>query len=1239
MKNKKGFSLLELLAVIAIIAIVATIGIYSSITIKKKMNKKMFETTLEEIMTAAEKYGTDNKEEIIDKLFSEDEKIKIKGYDRKYKELTVEELIETKYVSPEDKDEDNNPVINHYETNLPINDLKILVYETNDSGRISACIPYSDMGDEFIDNESVLPDPEEYKDLGIYCSEYMPSGMTNIITVKVDNADKWAHSKKINISVLNKNSDIVGYKIVENAADCKDLTAEWITSGITEETGLLGGNGQFKMSQTRSNPDESATGSKYYVCAKAADNTVSSKAFIFAKIDHVNPGVEDITLTDEDSLTESKELTFTLTDDNSGPAAYKVVTNEADCNTDTGYIESTSTGSYEVLDNQTYYICVKDQAGNIGSASKQVNAIDAEPKITDITVTPNNSTWAQSKVLSFKALKINLYGYYVQKGEVACPTTKASYTPATSGQKINYTIAEDLNTTGVNYTICAIDNGNHIARVLQAVRQIDTKQPVISVTGANYSTTQAKFTITLTTSVPSGIKKYEYSSNGTTFTSINTNTTVNLNYTTGSYFFRATSNAGVVSNVVTVPSPKSTYKITLDNQGATTNPSVTYFNEVWGSKYTTSAGKTMSTSSNGLTKPTKTYNTFNGYYTGTNCSGTQVIKANGYLATTNYKLFSEDSTVYACWTPVTYTLTFYKRSGESVSPTSQAYNAGAAYESFPTPTKANYTFVGWSTSSSYCTTSYLLKTTDIPTTSRTVYACWSRIQYTLTFNKRSDESVSPTSKTYNAGSTYGSFPTPSKTNHTFVGWSTSETNCSTSYILKTSDMPTQSMTVYACWNKIQYTLTFYQRSGESVSPTSKTYEAGVAYGSFPTPTKTNYTFVGWSTSSSYCTTSYLLNTTDIPNQNRTVYACWQKSNATITFNADGGTVSPTSISVKINQAIGTLPTPTKPGFLFGGWYSKKLGQGTGYTSTSTISSDITVYAFWYRDAAYLKNNMTTTSGVGLYNVGSGVYRYKGGGCAKFKTPPRSYWDQCTTLASSDPANFIRLSTTRVRPTGRNNYVTYMFRIMDLDNIGIKVVQATDDTNSIYESPNPGYKSKFSDTSLYTTLNGTYKSDITSPLKNKNIILYTTYRQSSPYVRLTSDDSYNWYSTWVNYENTYSNYLAYITIPRMTDTCLYTSKTSFKYVGDVNTTSNPNLNANSCSENNWFLHSQNEEEDAAFYTTMITSYNTNLIGLTGNVTWFSPTTKGYVRPVFYLTSSVKFTGTGTKSDPYVIWDNY
>ena len=74
---------------------------------------------------------------------------------------------------------------------------------------------------------------------------------------------------------------------------------------------------------------------------------------------------------------------------------------------------------------------------------------------------------------------------------------------------------------------------------------------------------------------------------------------------------------------------------------------------------------------------------------------------------------------------------------------------------------------------------------------------------------------------------------------------------------------------------------------------------------------------------------------------------WYYSEFTVTFNANGGTVSPTSKTVIYGSTYGEFPTPSREGHTFTGWYTAPVG-GTRIQSTNTvnITADQTLYAQW-----------------------------------------------------------------------------------------------------------------------------------------------------------------------------------------------------------------------------------------------------------------------------------------------------
>lgn len=117
----------------------------------------------------------------------------------------------------------------------------------------------------------------------------------------------------------------------------------------------------------------------------------------------------------------------------------------------------------------------------------------------------------------------------------------------------------------------------------------------------------------------------------------------------------------------------------------------------------------------------------------------------------------------------------------------------------------------------------------------------------------------------------------------------------------------------------------------------------VAGAALPIPSKTGYTFAGW-----YETPEFSGNpVTDIPTnstENLNFYAKWTANTYTVTFDANGGSVSQTS-AVTVAGKLTSLPTPTYDGYDFLGWYTQKDG-GDEVTTNTVFTKDTTIYAHW-----------------------------------------------------------------------------------------------------------------------------------------------------------------------------------------------------------------------------------------------------------------------------------------------------
>lgn len=117
---------------------------------------------------------------------------------------------------------------------------------------------------------------------------------------------------------------------------------------------------------------------------------------------------------------------------------------------------------------------------------------------------------------------------------------------------------------------------------------------------------------------------------------------------------------------------------------------------------------------------------------------------------------------------------------------------------------------------------------------------------------------------------------------------------------------------------------------------------------------TGYTNTGWKANvdvkngSNTIKAEELINngTTVTLSQATTFTAQWTPKQVTITWNANGGIVTPSTSNYIYDGSSVTLPTPTRDGYNFKGWYTSGGTQITDIGTNNKPASDVTYYAQW-----------------------------------------------------------------------------------------------------------------------------------------------------------------------------------------------------------------------------------------------------------------------------------------------------
>lgn len=386
------------------------------------------------------------------------------------------------------------------------------------------------------------------------------------------------------------------------------------------------------------------------------------------------------------------------------------------------------------------------------------------------------------------------------------------------------------------------------------------------------------------------------------------------------------------------------------------------------------AGQTIEHGKNAtVTASRKTGYKFDGWYNGT----TKVTSANPYTfaPTANITLTAKWS-VYNITIPVNVSPT----GAGTTSPSPFTGQEGSTVNITATPA-TGYKFAYWT--DGVDDTHYTNNPQSVVMLSvKTLTAYFTLKSYTVTWNANGG-TVSPASITKTHGSTLGTLPTPTRAStaeysYTFAGWFTAASGGTQ---ISSTTTVTGNVTYYAHWTatKRSYTATFNGNGGGTPSPSSITKEYNTALGTLPTCTRTGYTFLGWYTASSGGTK---ISTTTVVTKDITYYAQWSINSYTLTFNPNGGTVTPTSKDLEYNSAYGTLPTPTRASdaqytYTFAGWYTATTGGTQVTAATKMAAKDTTVYAHWTSNTRSYTVSYQTTYGTLNRTSQSVAYNSKG----------------------------------------------------------------------------------------------------------------------------------------------------------------------------------------------------------------------------------------------------------------------
>ena len=159
-----------------------------------------------------------------------------------------------------------------------------------------------------------------------------------------------------------------------------------------------------------------------------------------------------------------------------------------------------------------------------------------------------------------------------------------------------------------------------------------------------------------------------------------------------------------------------------------------------------------------------------------------------------------------------------------------------------------------------------------------------------------------------------------------------------------------------------YKITFNANGGSGAPSAQTKWKDQTLTLSSTKPTRTGYSFLGWSTSSTATTATYSAGGSYTSNSASTLYAVWKANTYTVKYNANGGSGAPSDQTKTYGQTL-TLSTtkPTRANYNFKGWGTSASATTVAYAAggSYTKNAAVTLYAIW--ELAYTKPTISSFS--------------------------------------------------------------------------------------------------------------------------------------------------------------------------------------------------------------------------------------------------------------------------------------
>ena len=320
----------------------------------------------------------------------------------------------------------------------------------------------------------------------------------------------------------------------------------------------------------------------------------------------------------------------------------------------------------------------------------------------------------------------------------------------------------------------------------------------------------------------------------------------------------------------------------------------------------------------------------NGYkFTGWSGTG---LTGNTNTTVTIEKASTGNRSYEAHYTPKSYTISYTLNGGSASNASSYTIESNAI--TLNNPTKAGYTFTGWSGTDLTGDNNLVVTIPTGSTGNRSYEAHYSVVNYTITYNLDNGTTTNP--GTYTVATDDITLSDATKAGYTFLGW-TGEGITTPTKNVKIEKGSTGNKTYTANYTPTSYTISYTLNGGSASNETSYTIESNNI--TLNNPSKNGYTFTGWSGTGLTGENSTSVTIPSGSTGNRSYEAHYTPINYTISYDGNTGTLASNPSTYNIETSTFTLNNPTKTVTVVGN------ENGSGATIGSNTSAEQTFYGW------------------------------------------------------------------------------------------------------------------------------------------------------------------------------------------------------------------------------------------------------------------------------------------------------